>query len=80
MHELGMMYHVVRTVEAAARKNKVTQIEAVVLQIGDQSGVIPKYIRSCFPVAADGTLLEHSRLEIELHSGREFLIKEILAR
>ncbi len=80
MHELGIAYHVVRTVEAAARKNGVTRVEAVVLQVGSMSGVVPKYIRACFPAAADGTMLEHSRLELELTEGGEFIVKEIVVR
>ena len=66
MHELGIMFHVVKKVEDIARQNKLTQIEALVLQIGELASVVPQYIRACYPAAVDGTLLEHTQLEIEM--------------
>jgi len=113
MHELGVVMEVVKTVERVAQEQRVTEIEALVLQIGELSSMIPRYVEECFPAAADGTVLEHTRLEIEilpgnalcrhcrkvynllankqtcphcgsnrweLLSGREFMIKEIVAR
>ncbi|MBU5590713.1 hydrogenase maturation nickel metallochaperone HypA [Clostridium sp. MSJ-4] len=112
MHELGVVIKVVKTVENFAKKNGITKIDTLVLQIGEISSIIPKYIEACYPAAVDGTLLQDTKLKIELlpgngrchkcykefnliqcrnqcpdcgsHdlevlSGREFLIKEIIA-
>ncbi|HWS30469.1 MAG TPA: hydrogenase maturation nickel metallochaperone HypA [Clostridia bacterium] len=112
MHELGVMIEVVKSVEKIYTEQGLTKIDALVLQIGELSPVIPKYIEACYPAAADGTVLENARLVIEtlpgngrckhcrkifnvaenrnkcphcgsprfeLLSGREFLIKEIVA-
>jgi hydrogenase nickel incorporation protein HypA/HybF len=80
MHELGIMYHIVKQVMDVVEKNGVTEVEALVLQVGEMSGVIPKYLEACYGAAADGTMLETAALEIEMLSGRELLIKEIRAR
>ncbi len=107
-----MVIEVVKTVENFAVRNKLTKIDTVVLQIGELSSMIPKYIEDCYPAAVDGTLLESTKLKVEilpanaicrscnkvynllqnkkecpfcknksweLLSGREFLIKEIVA-
>lgn len=66
LHELGIMYHVVNQVEKIARQNRLTEIEALVLQIGELSSVVPQFIRACYPAAADGTLLQKALLEIEI--------------
>lgn len=112
MHELGVVIEVVKTVENFATKNGVEKIDKVVLQIGELSSMIPKYIESCYPAAVDGTMMEKTKLEIEILpgngmcpkcnnvfnfiqskgicpkcnnkdieiiSGKEFMIKEILA-
>ncbi len=112
MHELGVVIEVVKTVKNFAEKNAVTKIEKIVLQIGELSSMIPKYIEACYPAAVDGTMMENTKLEIEIlpgngicskcdHvlniiqnkgkcpkcgnnniqiiSGKEFMIKEILA-
>ncbi|HWQ58225.1 MAG TPA: hydrogenase maturation nickel metallochaperone HypA [Clostridia bacterium] len=113
MHELGVLAEVVRVVEETARKQNLTEIESLVLQIGELSPMIPYYVEQCYPAASYGTLLEHTRLEIEvlpanghcracgrvysvaenrrvcpacgkaefeLLGGREFTIKQIVAR
>lgn len=112
MHELGVVIEVVKTVENFAKKNGVTKIDKIVLQIGELSSMIPKYIEACYPAAVDGTTMEETKLEIEILpgngickacnkvfnfiqtkgkcpicgskdneiiSGKEFMIKEILA-
>lgn len=112
LHELGIIIQVVKTVEDVAHKNGVTKIETLVLQIGALSSVIPSYVKTCYPMAVKGTLLENTTLKIEILpanakcnacnnvfnvfenngtcpyckgdklemiSGNEFLIKEIVA-
>ncbi|WED24279.1 hydrogenase maturation nickel metallochaperone HypA [Vibrio sp. JC009] len=112
MHELGVVIEVVKRVESIARENQLAEVETIVLQIGELSSMIPKYVKECFPAAVDGTRLEKTKLEIEiipanamckgcrevfnilqsrsvcphcesrewgLLSGKEFLIKEIVA-
>lgn len=112
MHEVGVVIEIVKTVEDLAIKNGLTKIDTLVLQIGELSAMIPKYIEACYPMAVDGTMLQDTKLKIEilpgngickkcskvfnlldsdkkcpkceskewtLLSGREFMIKEIIA-
>ena len=69
MHELGIMFNVVRSVESFARQNGVTKIDTLVLQIGELSPVVPHYIEACYPAAIDGTLLQETKLKIEIIPG-----------
>jgi hydrogenase nickel incorporation protein HypA/HybF len=106
------MFNVVSSVESFARKNGVQKIDTLVLQVGELSPVVPHYIEACYPAAVDGTMLQETKLKIEIlpgnaickdcnkvfnflenrgncpncashnHevlSGKEFLIKEIIA-
>lgn len=66
MHELGVVCEVVRMVEEVAREQRLRQIATLVLQIGQLSPMIPDYVRQCYPAAADGTLLQDTKLEIEI--------------
>ncbi|WP_304223284.1 hydrogenase maturation nickel metallochaperone HypA [Gracilinema caldarium] len=79
MHELGIMMHIVETVETFAKEQGVNQIKTLVLQVGEESPVVPQYLRVCYPAAVDGTTLQDTELEIETIPGRDFLIKEIVA-
>ena len=69
MHELGVVIEVVKTVENFAKKNGVTKIDTIVLQIGELSSMIPRYIEACYPVAVDGTLMQETKLKIEILPG-----------
>jgi len=69
MHELGVILSVVETVENFARENNLTRIEMLVLEIGELSSIIPKYVESCYPAAVEGTLLENTKLTIEVIPG-----------
>lgn len=66
MHELGVMIEVVNYVEDFAKKNGLTKIDTLVLQIGELSAIIPRYIEACYPAAVDGTMLENTKLKIEV--------------
>jgi Zn finger protein HypA/HybF involved in hydrogenase expression len=66
VHELGILFNVVRTVENFARENNVSQIETLVLQVGELSPVVPHYLEACYPAAVDGTLLQETHLKIEV--------------
>lgn len=69
MHELDIVVHVVKTVQAFAVQNGLTKIDKLVLQVGELSGVIPRYIEACYPAVVDGTSLQETRLEIEILPG-----------
>ncbi len=69
MHELGIVLEVVKTVENFAIENQVTTIDKLVLQIGELSSMIPRYVEACYPCAVEGTLLEDTTLEIEILPG-----------
>lgn len=69
MHEVGVLYQVVKNVENFAGKNGVTKIDTLVLQIGELSSVIPRYIEACYPAAVEGTLLQDTKLKIEILPG-----------
>lgn len=63
------MIEVVKTVENFARKNDLTKIDTLVLQIGELSSIIPRYIEACYPAAVDGTMLQDTKLQIEILPG-----------
>ena len=44
MHELGVVFKVIQQVEEIAAENDVTRVEAVTLQLGEVSAVIPEYL------------------------------------
>lgn len=73
------MYHIVEQVMRVVKTNQVSEVDTIVLQVGESSSVVPRYLHACFPAAVDGTLLEHTKLEVEMINGKGFYLKEIRA-
>lgn len=69
MHELGILMGAINQVENFAKQNGVTKIQTLVLQIGELSSMIPRYIEDCYPAAVAGTLLQDTALKIEILPG-----------
>ena len=46
MHELGVVFYVVKDVKKVAEENHVEKVSAVTLEIGEVSGILHDYRRS----------------------------------
>ena len=66
MHELGVVFYVVRDVKEVAEKNGVQHVNSVTLEIGEVSGVVHELLTDCWNWAAKKEpLLAGARLVIE---------------
>jgi hydrogenase nickel incorporation protein HypA/HybF len=65
MHELGILIELVKTVESIMEDQEIPDIEAIVLEVGELSPMIPRYIEACYPCAVDQTRLANTALIIE---------------
>lgn len=67
MHELGIVFHIIRTVEDVAKQNDVTCIRRVTLQLGEVSGVVESYLQDCWKwAAAKSEILPDAVLTVEI--------------
>lgn len=66
MHELGVVFYVIRDVSEVARNNNVHRVESVTLQIGTVSGILPDYLVDCWNWARKKEpLLSTAELKVE---------------
>lgn len=66
MHELGVVFQVIRQVEEVAADNSVARVNAVTLQLGEVSAVIPSYLQDCWKWAVKRTeIMREAELRIE---------------
>ena len=66
MHELGVVFQVIRHVEAVAAENRVEKVSAVVLELGEVSTVIPSSLIDCWNWAVRrSAVLDGAELRIE---------------
>ena len=52
MHELGIVYHIIRDVEDVARENGILHVTSVTLSLGEVSGVVPEFLSDAWTWAA----------------------------
>ena len=48
MHELGVVFYVVKDVKQVAEENAVEKVASVTLQIGEVSGIVHEYLIDCW--------------------------------
>lgn len=66
MHELGIVFHMIKTVERIAEENALTRVSSVTLELGEVSGVVPHELTSCWNWAVAQTeVLKGAELKIE---------------
>ena len=70
MHELGVVFHIIKDLETVAAANHVDKISKVTLQLGEVSTVIPHYLTDCWKWAS---------AKNELVNGAELIIEPISA-
>lgn len=55
MHELGIVFHVIKTVEQVCREQQLEQVTRVSLELGEVSGVVEHYLADCWKWAVGKT-------------------------
>jgi hydrogenase nickel incorporation protein HypA/HybF len=66
VHELGIVFHIVDTVEQVARDNDLTRVSCVTLELGEVSGVVDSYLQDAWRwAAARSKVLDGATLAVE---------------
>ena len=65
MHELGLCNEMVHTLEDLMKKENLKSIKEITVEIGEITGVLPRYMKECWGPASEGTLLEGAALKID---------------
>lgn len=69
MHELGIVIDVVKQIEEYSKTNNIKEVETLVLEIGELSGIVPSYIEDVYPIAIEQSFLKTMKLKIETTQG-----------
>lgn len=67
MHELGIVYHIINTLEEVGRENALTSVRSVTIELGEVSAVIPEYLTDCWNWAVKKKeLLQDAQMYVEM--------------
>ena len=48
MHEMGIVTHLAKTLDALSKEQNITRIGSVTLQVGEVSGIMTEYFTDCW--------------------------------
>ena len=66
MHELGVVFSIIKTVESVAAENKVREVKSVALELGEVSTVVPELLLDCWDWAIKRTeVMKEAELTID---------------
>ena len=66
MHELGLVYQVVKTVDEVVKQNSLQQVDEIVLQVGEMSDVVPRFIEEAWQATAPTTDYPCAKMTVEI--------------
>lgn len=67
MHELGIVFHIMDTLEEVAKENELSEIHSVTVEIGEVSTVEPDYLTDCWRWAVQKKeLLTQCEMKVEV--------------
>ena len=70
MHEIGVVRSMLRTVEDFARENGIDKVVTIVVEIGDLSMIVPKYVEEIYSAVVRDTPFEGTELVVEVEEGQ----------
>lgn len=66
MHELGVVFHIIRRVEELGAENGLQKVSRVTVEVGEVSAIIPSYLTDCWNWAVKKSeLLTGAELAVE---------------
>ena len=67
MHELGVVFHIIKVVEDLCEENSLTEVKSVTLQLGEVSTVIESYLHDVWKWAVlnKSTHMKEAQLLVE---------------
>ena len=57
MHELGIVFHVIKTIQQVGQEQGLQNVASVTLELGEVSGAVPHELESCWDWAVKRTEL-----------------------
>jgi hydrogenase nickel incorporation protein HypA/HybF len=70
MHELGIVFEIIKTVEKLAVEQNLDEIDTIVLEVGELCSIVPMYLEECFPAAIDNRPhFTDTKLKLEIIPG-----------
>jgi hydrogenase nickel incorporation protein HypA/HybF len=75
MHELSIALALVELASEEAQRLGAARVNALFVRLGARSGVVAEALQFSFDLAAEGTIADGARLELEPVEGRDLQLR-----
>ncbi len=70
MHELGIVYQVIKTVDEVMKEQGLTELESITLEIGEMRDIVPKFIEKAWQAVRQTTPYPDSEMVLDIIPAR----------
>lgn len=70
MHELGLVFQIIGTVDEVKREQSLGEIDTITLEIGEMTDVVPRFIEEAWSVAKESTEYPNAKMVVEVIPAR----------
>jgi hydrogenase nickel incorporation protein HypA/HybF len=64
MHEMGIAFELIDTLQGLCAKNRIRRLLSVTLKVGEASMVVPDYLKECWEAAVPDTAFKDTQLKM----------------
>ena len=64
MHEMGIADAMLKTVDGIAKRENAARVRSITIELGDLSGVVPRFLADCWEAVVAATAYEDTELRI----------------
>lgn len=64
MHELGIVYEIIKTVDDVMQQQNLTEIQSISLDVGEMCDIVPSFLKEAWQAAKSSTAYPNARFEI----------------
>lgn len=66
MHELGIAFHIIKEIDALAEEKNLSSVKGVTLEVGEVSGVVPRYLEDVWKWACENRSKHMSGCQLKI--------------
>lgn len=70
MHELGLVYQVVKTIDEVVADQGLTEVSEINLLVGEMTDVVPRFIEEAWQAAKSTTSYPNAIMNVEVVEGK----------
>ncbi len=70
MHELGIVYEIIKTVDSVKKEQNLTEIQNIVINVGEMRDIVPQFLKEAWQNAKEFTDYPNAKFTVNILPAR----------